>query len=394
MPGTVARRLWGEVERLILSRLLTNRAVAPYLAFWAKLVVRKHKPLIIGITGTAGKTTTTAMIAGMLKHPAVAPFVGTVGATAGNLNSDRGVPLTLLRHQRPLPAGDPLRALARIPVEAMRLLRSTDYPRLFVVEFGAGKDGHLHRSTKWARPYIGVVTNIGPAHLDHFKTVDGVAEEKSALVRTPPASGLVIIGTGHDHVERLASLARAPVFRIEGRGLELARDIARAVGRHLRVPPDAIEKALAGFKPPDHRLNRLEFGSLTVIDDSYNANPLSMKLGLDTLAELAGANRRRVAVLGAMGELSDQAARYHREIGEYGRERCDVLIGVGEPAKEYAADHWFADSAECAEHIGRIIRPGDIVLVKGSNAVMMNRVVEKIRENAGYSAATMARASS
>jgi UDP-N-acetylmuramoyl-tripeptide--D-alanyl-D-alanine ligase len=371
-------------HRHLLWRLLSDQAVIPWLTFWARLVLRLRRPIIVGVTGTVGKTTTLEMIMAVLRHPAARPIVGEVGQAMNNLNNDRCLPMAVLQFERrPIDPYVQLRQFARAPLLALKFGLSRRYPRVLVLEYGAGWGGHLHRLARLFPPQIGIVTIVGPGHLERFRTVEGVAREKSAIPAAVPPSGLVILGTGHDHVELLRAQAKAPVVTVDSRGIDLARDIARVVGRRFGVPEPAIEAALAGFKPPKQRLNRFDAGDLTVIDDSYNANPLSMKLGLGVLAETA-AGRRRVAVLGAMAELGDEAARFHREIGDYARERSDLLIGVGEPARDYQPDHWFATSTDCADRIDELLRPGDILLVKGSGSVEMGRVADRLRENASH----------
>jgi UDP-N-acetylmuramoyl-tripeptide--D-alanyl-D-alanine ligase len=126
-------------------------------------------------------------------------------------------------------------------------------------------------------------------------------------------------------------------------------------------------------------LTELRLGGLTIIDDSYNANPLSMRFGLDTLAETAVPPQRRIAFLGSMGELGAEAMRYHQQIGAYAHEKADVVIGVGELARYYDPDQWFADSNECAQQVRGLVVPGDCVLVKGSRFVHMDAIVERLR---------------
>jgi UDP-N-acetylmuramoyl-tripeptide--D-alanyl-D-alanine ligase len=106
-----------------------------------------------------------------------------------------------------------------------------------------------------------------------------------------------------------------------------------------------------------------------------------MRLGLDTLADTTRPGQRRVAVLGGMAELGDNSTRYHEEIGAYARSRADVVIGVGDLAKAYSPDHWFADSRACAEEILSILSSGDHVLIKGSGSARMKTVVAKLRDS-------------
>jgi UDP-N-acetylmuramoyl-tripeptide--D-alanyl-D-alanine ligase len=367
------------VEWAVLRRLVENKLVGAYWSFWAWLLLRIRRPLIIGVTGSVGKTTTVAMIAHVLAHPATKGKLGVVGHTAQNMNDDSGLPLTVLRFRKWPRRRRELLAVLLLPFRTLVLALSPRYPQVLVLEFGTHARGHLHHLVKIAPPDIGVVTTIGPAHLDTLKNLRGVMQEKSAIVRTIPASGLVVLGTEHDFVADLEALSKGRVIKLPGRGEALSRNIARTIALHLGIPEQAIAAALADFQPAQHRLNKLHLDELTVIDDSYNANPLSMRLGLDTLTEIAKPGQRRLAMLGAMGELGEETARYHREIGLYAHQRADVVIGVGELAKHYGSEHWYSTSTECAEHLDELIRPDDCILVKGSASVRMSTVVDRMR---------------
>jgi UDP-N-acetylmuramoyl-tripeptide--D-alanyl-D-alanine ligase len=210
-------------------------------------------------------------------------------------------------------------------------------------------------------------------------TLEGVFQEKSVLVHAAPPTGLVVLGDDHAFVDRLEQLSVAPVVKVSGRGVQLSRNIARAIGSHLGLSDKEIEAGIAAFTPLKARLEKFSAAGMTVIDDTYNANPISMKLALDELTQLAEPAQRRVAVLGAMAELGDAAARYHMEIGDYARKRCDILIGVGDLARHYAASHWFADSGAAAQNLSKLLRPSDRVLIKGSKSVGMNVISERLR---------------
>ena len=375
------------VGKYILERCLADHTLIPYVSFWARCVLSIRKPLIIAVTGSVGKTTTKEMIAAVLMHEDAKPVLGVVGKTPNNLNSLMGLPLTVLQYEvwrEPwAPKWDGTRkilSMGFLPLRAMALALSSRYPKILVLEYGTNTKGHIQRLCEIACPGIGIVTTVGPAHLERLKTLEGVMEEKSAVVRAVPPTGLVILGDNHDYVADMERKAQAPVIKLTGRGAELSQNIARAVGRHLKVPEKVIESALRDIKFPKGRLNRLELGYLTVIDDSYNANPLSMKLGLDTLAEVAAPGQRRVAVLGGMGELGEEGPRYHNEIGTYARGRADVVIGVGILAKHYNPDHWFDNSEVCALQLESLIRSGDCLLVKGSASFCMARVTKELRE--------------
>jgi UDP-N-acetylmuramoyl-tripeptide--D-alanyl-D-alanine ligase len=367
----------------ILDRLIPISVLAAYLHFWARLVIWRRKPLIVGVTGSVGKTTTTAMIASVLKQSAVERLVGRVGQVTNNMNDDVGLPATLLLFDDLKEEYPPSRLAAAFlaPWRALMLCAMTDrYPKVFVLEFGAGWGGHIARLARLAPPTIAVVTTIGPAHLERFKTVEGVAKEKIALVKAVPPTGLVILGTEHDFVTPFTEAARSPVVLVSGRGLELAENATRAVCRHLRIPEYLIDNGIRAFQPPKGRLNILQFGQTTVIDDSYNANPLSMKLGLDILTKTASPADRKVAILGFMAELGTRSPEYHREIGHYAHSRVDLLIGIGKLAKHYDPDQWFATSEACAEQIESLLGPKDCILIKGSGSAGTRRIVEKLQQ--------------
>ena len=366
----------------LLQRLFKSKSsrlyVVPYMSFWAKRVLKRHKPKIIGITGTVGKTTLTQMLAHVLGQEGARDIVGIVGATRGNQNGDRGLPASILDVSLRGDSKDFAKTLAWLPWRALSQMRSKNYPRLLVLEYGTFDGGHLHNLTKVAAPDIAIVTTIGPGHLERLKTVKGVYQEKRAVVLAAPGDGLVVLGSGHEFVDRLRTDSRAPVVIAEGRGIELAENITRIVATHLGLPKQLIEKGLKSYKPPAGRQSRFKAGDITVIDDSYNANPLSMKLGLDLLAEDKNASRA-VAVLGAMAELGDRSSDYHREIGAYAKERGITVIGVGDAARDYAPAHCFSNSVAAASNIREQLEPGDLVLIKGSHSANLKVVANALR---------------
>jgi UDP-N-acetylmuramoyl-tripeptide--D-alanyl-D-alanine ligase len=160
----------------------------------------------------------------------------------------------------------------------------------------------------------------------------------------------------------------------------LSADAARIVGQYFGVSDEIIERALGAALGVARRLETTRVGSLTLIDDSFNANPLSMKFALDTLSQMADVGARRVAVLGDMAELGVSTAKYHEEIAEYAHGKADVIVGVGRSAQGYRSAHWYPNSKTCAAHLTDFIRAGDCVLVKGSHSVRLHRVVKGIKE--------------
>jgi UDP-N-acetylmuramoyl-tripeptide--D-alanyl-D-alanine ligase len=362
-----------------------ERFISAYLFAWARVVFRARRPLVIGITGSVGKTTTKEVIAACLMHADLRPYVGSVGKTPANMNNTRGVPLVLLGFQDwPRSRAQSLAWLAAVPWRALALATFRSYPRVLVLEFAAGPKGDIARTARLAPPTVSAVTAIGPAHLEAFGTIENIAREKGALVRHTSPAGLVILGADNQYAAALERDAPAPVVKVHGRGRELSENIARAVCGFLKVPQELTERVIAERPPVKGRLDTIDLGTITVIDDSYNANPLSMQLGLDTLAERGG-GRRRVAILGDMKELGPEGPRYHRDIGAAARTRADLIVGVGPLAKHYQPDSWFATSRECADAIPNLVLPGDYLLVKGSNSVDLPIVVKRLKQVAAAS---------
>ena len=130
--------------------------------------------------------------------------------------------------------------------------------------------------------------------------------------------------------------------------------------------------------PLPRRLHVRDLAWIKVIDDSFNANPLSMTLALETLRNAAAPGQRKVTLLGHMAELGRDARSYHEQIGALARECADVVVGVGEPARHYGPDQWFEDAGACSRRLPAIVRPGDLVLVKGSSSSHMYEVADAI----------------
>lgn len=367
----------------VLDRLTSNEVQIPYFRWLASMVLRVHRPMIVAVTGSVGKTTTRDAIATVLTHPSVRQQVGAVRRARKNFNSRRGLPLAILGEdsQGGSPRARTLWLLA-VTFRAFKSLVSTRFPKILVLEVGTNHPGHVRMAVGLARPDIAILTTIAPAHMEAFGSLEGIFQEKMEIVRAVRDGGLVITGVDGALRKRVRDEAPAVVQLVEGEGVARACNIARAVARHIGVPEKQIESALKEFRPPKRRLNHIEVNSLTIIDDTYNANPASMELALRRLADAAAAGRnRRMAILGDMKEMGNDAERYHREVGAYARNRADLVIAVGDLAKTYGADHWFATTEDCAKEVRKIVLAGDIVLVKGSHSMRMDAIVDVLRIN-------------
>jgi UDP-N-acetylmuramoyl-tripeptide--D-alanyl-D-alanine ligase len=314
---------------------------------------------VVGVTGSVGKTSTKDLLAAML-----APALR-VTANRLNLNTEIGLPLTIL--------GAP---------------RGTE---AVVLEMGMRGAGQISELAALAQPDVGVITAIAPVHLEQLGTLEAIAAEKAALVAALPAGGTAVVPAGEAllaaHLRpELTTVTFGPggdVDEADLAGLELPFTAAHM--RRNACAALAAARAL-GVEPAgrvDVQLSELRGqritlpGRITVINDCYNANPVSMRAALDDLAASAGG--RRVAVLGDMRELGPDEARFHEEIGRYARERgVELLVAVGPLSRAYAGDHHLDTAADAAALVPGLLHEGDTLLVKASRGVGLEAVAEAL----------------
>jgi UDP-N-acetylmuramoyl-tripeptide--D-alanyl-D-alanine ligase len=327
---------------------------------------------VVAITGSTGKTSTKDILAAMCR-----PHAKTVAAEGGQ-NNEIGLPLTL----------------TRIEPET----------EVVVCEMGMRGIGQIAELCAIARPDVGVITSIGPVHLELLGTIEKVAQAKAEVVAALPAGGTAVVPDEpllepylqRDDIdvlrfgpESVASFERIEggsrvVFELVGERLELefpftarhqAQNAAAALlavkALGLPLPEGRVDVALSRWRGEESPLP----GGGLLINDSYNANPTSMRAALENLAEHSG---RKVAVLGEMAELGPTAPEYHREVGELIRSLgIDSVLGVGELARDYGGE-WVADATEAVVQAPELVQPGDVVLVKGSRAVGLEVVAEAL----------------
>jgi UDP-N-acetylmuramoyl-tripeptide--D-alanyl-D-alanine ligase len=274
--------------------------------------------------------------------------------------------------------------------------------------------GQIAELAAIAEPRVAVITNVGPVHVELLGSIEAVAAAKAEILAALPADGTAVVpveaGELEPHLDAAPSLLRfgtgGDVEAVEQQVVDCVTEalISTPVGRTrfhfpfaerhnlanalaavgagvaLGAPPEEMADRAASIGFSRFRGERLELGDgIVLVNDCYNANPVSMRAALDHLASIEA--RRRIAVLGEMAELGPDAPGYHREVGAHARgEGVDLLIGVGEPAREYDPDELVGDPAEAAELLAAQLEPGDAILVKGSRSAGLEAVAETLAE--------------
>jgi UDP-N-acetylmuramoyl-tripeptide--D-alanyl-D-alanine ligase len=335
---------------------------------------------VVGITGSVGKTS--------VKDIARALLPGRVHANRENLNTEIGLPLTLLE----------------APADT----------ELLVLEMAMRGPGQIAELAAIAEPRIAVITNVGPVHVELLGSVEAIAAAKAEILAALPADGVAIAPVEAGELE--AHLDAAPNLLLFGPGGDVEAVESRvengitdaliatpagqqrfhfpfterhnltnalaavAVGVAMGASTEGMADRAASIGFSRFRGERLELGDgIVLVNDCYNANPVSMRAALDHLASIEGT--RRIAVLGEMAELGPGAPTYHGEVGAHARaEGVDLLIGVGEPARAYDPDELVGDPAEAAELLAAQLEPGDTILVKGSRSAGLETIAEALAE--------------
>jgi len=403
VPDAIRNGAWGAlVERSALENRFSSlgglKNILPVedtlyaLQEMACMHRKKFSIPVVGITGSNGKTTTKEMLAHILKQK------GPVLKNEGNLNNHIGVPLTLLK----LNAGH----------------------RTAVVEMGMSAAGEIDTLARLVGPTVGVITNIGPAHLEFFGSMDKVAEAKGELLDNlkPDATAVLnaddpFFGTLKNRFSgRIVTFGISNKADVSAASVRQERDHADftitaggaaanvrlyAVGTHniynalaaaaaataVGLPIDAVKFGLDGFSPVAGRSELKEIEGRTVLADYYNANPASMDAAIRTLVSLAS-GRKSIAVLGDMLELGSAGASAHRETGRIvAQSGVDILVTFGTLAKHIAEGALEAGMpkdrvleapthAGAAQLIRKLSSPGDVVLIKGSRGMKMEKILE------------------
>ena len=332
------------------AAVLVPEHVYAALALIAGMVRDSSTARVVAITGSTGKTTTKDILAALCS-----PHLRTIASEA-NYNNELGVPLTLCRIEPDT--------------------------ELCIVEMGMRGLGQIAWLASFAKPDVALITNIGPVHLELVDTIVNVARAKAELIDALPPGGVAVVPdepllepflTRTDiEIRRFATDVPFETSYTAAHQLENTR-AALAVCDVLGVPaPDKLDVVFTPLREEERELD----DDVLLLNDCYNANPMSMRAALAHLAERAG-GRRRVAVLGEMAELGDDAAEYHREIGRLAGELGVIVIAVGPLASHYGGT-WAGTAGEASEVLRELLEPGDVVLVKGSRSVGLETIAAKL----------------
>ena len=350
----------------------------------ASFALQRVSPLVVAVTGSNGKTSTKEMIAAILgKRFEVARSIG-------NLNTETGVPMTILRLE--------------------------PHHKALVLEMGMQRPGDIGRLVALARPSIGVITNIGIVHIEFFKSREELARSKGEMVAGLEADGVAVLNAGDQFYPLLVSMTAARVtsfgvnagdyrpegyraltgggsqfsvrgvdvkLRLEGRHQALNAAAALAVGEAAGVPlkdgAQALEEVIV-----EHRLEELKTAAgYSIVDDAYNASPESMLAAFEAMSE-SPRRGRLLAVLGQMAELGELSEESHRQVGSRAAEVFDaVCVLDGERARvlaESAGAELVESRPAARDWVRRNAREGDRVLIKGSHSTHLDEVVRELTE--------------
>ncbi|MBI4262530.1 UDP-N-acetylmuramoyl-tripeptide--D-alanyl-D-alanine ligase [Candidatus Uhrbacteria bacterium] len=407
--------------------------VQSILSFFARRILAKYKPVVIGITGSVGKTSTKDAIVAVLRAGNIA-----VRGSSGNYNNEFGVPLTIIGA---LSGKRSLWGWIRVCARAKRLwfFRDRAYPKVLVLEMGADHSGDIRYLTALAQPTIAVVTAVSPAHVESLGSLDRIAREKSALVSAISRDGVAVLNGDDDAVRAMRDRAKGRVVtyglgdgndiraveiqlsahvedgqtKVDGITFKLTQNgsavpvripgvaglpavsaalAAAAVGLEQGLHLVEIAFALASYIPPPGRMRVIDgIKYTTILDDTYNASPRATEAALATLADLPrGEQVAKWAVLGDMLELGTMAEGLHHDVGKRVADlRIDHLVTVGELSRDIDRGareagmaeeriFHFAYAAEAGRFVQSRMKQGDILLIKGSQGVRMEKIVKEL----------------
>lgn len=392
-----------------------SKLLQSYLRFWAKSYLKRTNPKIIAVTGSVGKTSAKEAIFEVLKIK----YQDMVRKSEGNLNNETGLPLAILNYKKA-----PSYATSRfnwIPILLTVPFRSFSLKpaEILVLEMAADKPGDIAYLTKIAKPDIAVLTAIAPAHLEAFGTIENIMNEKTGLLRALNKNGWAVLNlddelvrkssyggwwqkkgyaineeadvTAKDIASKIKNYQANTTFKVKidqssfnvsqmtlGNVFVSASLSAISVGQILEISNEEIAQGLQNLHLAPHRMNVLEGKNKTIIlDDCYNANPISMQAAFEVLKNLPKTGRK-IVVLGEMREIGKTTNNAHKEIGQYASQIADLTISIGKKAQKYNADKKFDDISEAGDYLLNEIKENDIILIKASRGAGNQPLLEPL----------------
>ncbi len=410
-------------------RTLLKNSVAALLRFEARLLLSKYRPRIVVITGSVGKTSTKDAIFEVVASGAHAR------KSEKSFNSEIGLPLTVLG--LPNAWNNPLGWIENIIDGFMLYVTAQPYPSWLILEAGADRPGDIRSLASWLRADVAVITRLPevPVHVEFFDSAEAVKEEKASLIAALKEDGALILYADDPGV--VALRARAPNAHSITFGFSEAADVrahgveiifagnkpvgirahvraqgdsgilevkgaigahalmpalaAIAVGQALGKPLPEILLALKHYDPPPGRMHLVEGEkNTTIIDDTYNSSPAAAEAALETLALVP--SKRKIAILGDMLELGRHSVDEHRKVGALLAKNVDLLMTVGFRARDIAQGALdngmkdgnilqYEDALRAGVELEAMLKEGDVILIKGSQSMRMERIVEEVMQN-------------
>jgi len=394
--------------------------VCAILGFEARIILKKYKPKIIAITGSVGKTSTKDAIYSVLKEKSF------IRKSEKSFNSEIGIPLTILGVQNGW--SDPVLWLKNISHGLELIFFNVKYPECLVLEVGADKPGDIKKVTEWLKPDITVITKIGdvPAHVEFYSSSDEVVKEKSYLAKALKKNGTLIlsgddvrvremgkgmtqkimtfgmntktdVGISHDSIVCENQIPVGMNFKLNFEGNSIPVIVRGFVGKHLLYPLVAaatvgitykislldIANNLAKHVPSKGRMNILKgINGSIIIDDTYNSSPDALHEALNALDKVEidpSIGSKKIAIIGDMLELGKFSNEEHEKAGEHALVITPTVITVGQRASHIPNMlKSFDSSNEAIPFIKEIVGKGDVVLVKGSQSIRMEKIVKAL----------------
>ncbi|OGF64351.1 hypothetical protein A2661_02465 [Candidatus Giovannonibacteria bacterium RIFCSPHIGHO2_01_FULL_45_24] len=418
---------------------MIKKILTKILVWEAKMAIKRHKPEIVGITGSVGKSSTKEAVAAVLERK------GSVRKSAKSYNSELGLALAVLGLKTAWRS--PLGWIKNVFYGFKEIFNlpagkaGKKFPEILVLEMGVDRPRDFEKMLNIVKPDIGIVTAMGepPVHVEFFSGPEEVAREKSKLIKVLPASGWAILnfddlavldmksktgaraisfglGKGADVIASNYKISEEGIsFKMEYKGASVPVKLKNVFGKHYIY--SALAAAAAGIA---HEMNLIEISEALslaeplpgrmrlipgiknslILDDSYNASPLATHAALDTLKELEAA--RKIVAFGDMLEIGKFTIVAHQAVGEKVAKTADYFVTVG-PRSRFAAEESlaegmqkeqvasFSEAREAAAHLKKIIKEGDLILVKGSQSMRMERVTEELMAHPEKAASMLAR---